>query len=127
MKITVLFFLLFIGIQATDAQVLKKKYCGEFTGEVPAYTMDFQGETVEIKTTSIQIRLFEDGTCELSLNGKLVKGNYSLKQEDNTSFTFLAQLDKNSAPEEWILYKKDKRLERKGVYPQPNAILIKKS
>lgn len=127
MKTILLGLILFSGMTLSQAQTLKKKFCGEFIGEIPSYTMDFDGETVQIKTATIKIILSLDGTCEMIINGKSVSGTYRIVQDDNVSYTLEAILDNNQAPEEWIVYKKDKRVERKGVYPQPSAYLIKKS
>lgn len=127
MKTLLLIVVLLMGITVAQAQALKKKYSGDFIGDIPAYAMDFEGETVQIKTATIRIILSVDGTCELIISGKSVSGTYRIVQEDNVSYTLEAKVDNNQAPEEWILYKKDKRLERKGVYPQPSAFLTKKS
>lgn len=125
---TVLFIVIALfGLSTAHGQSLKKKYCGDYSGDIPAYSMDFEGATVQVKSSTIKIVLLLDGTCEYILNGRAVKGVYRVIQEDNSSITILAEFDKNTAPEEWVYYKKEKRLERKGVYPQPDAFLTKKS
>lgn len=126
MKTILLGLILFSGMTLSQAQTLKKKFCGEFIGEIPSYTMDFDGKSVPVKATSLRLILDSEGNCEFIINGKASTGIYHVIQEDNVSFTINASFDKDQAGEEWVIYKKDKRLVRKGVYPQPNAYLTKK-
>lgn len=118
--------ILFLGLVVlTEAQTLKKKYVGTYEGTISSYALDFQGNTVQVPSVPIRVVLEQDGSITLSINGKSVTGEYQVEQEDKTTITITCEPDDQQIPEKLLLYKKEKCLERKGVYPQPDTFLKK--
>jgi hypothetical protein len=109
----------------SNGQELKKKLLGSFEGTIPSYAIDFQGEVLQVPVAPIRIDLQAAQKAILILNGQSKQGNYKILAEDKTSITLECLFVGDDIPEILILFKKEKRLERKGVYPQPDVFLKK--
>ncbi len=107
------------------SQEVKKKYLGIYTGEIPSYALELGEEVFQVQSTSIEIQLKPEGILVEKIAAKEITGTYQFIKEDKTAIYFEAKLKEQFIPESYILYKKDKRLERKGIYPQPDVFLKK--
>lgn len=107
------------------SQVLKKKNLGVYQGEIPSYALELGEEVFQVDKASLQIKLQADGTVLEIIDSKEVKGTYLILKEDKNAIYLEVKLDGQFIPENYVLYKKDKRLERKGIYPQPDVFLKK--
>ncbi len=107
------------------SQEVKKKYLGVYTGEIPSYALELGEEVFQVQSASIEIQLKAEGILVEKIAAKEIKGTYQFIKEDKSGIYFEAKLDGQFIPESYILYKKDKRLERKGIYPQPDVFLKK--
>lgn len=107
------------------SQEIKKKYLGVYTGEIPSYALELGEEVFQVQSTSIEIQLKPEGILVEKITAKEITGTYQFIKEDKNAIYFEAKLKEQFIPESYVLYKKDKRLERKGIYPQPDVFLKK--
>jgi hypothetical protein len=112
----------FIG----NSQEIKKKYLGVFTGEIPSYALELGEEVFQVQSAQMEVQLKPEGTVVEKIDSKEIKGTYQWIKEDKNGIYFEVKLDGQFIPESYVLYKKEKRLERKGIYPQPDVFLKKK-
>lgn len=117
-------WLLLISL-SVHSQVLKKKTLGIYQGEIPSYALELGEEVFQVEKAAIQVELHPDGTLLETIDSKAVKGTYLILKEDKNTVYLEVKLDGQYIPESYVLYKKDKRLERKGIYPQPDVFLKK--
>nr|WP_294858873.1 hypothetical protein [uncultured Fluviicola sp.] len=108
-----------------NSQEIKKKYLGVFTGEIPSYALELGAEVFQVQSTQMKVQLEPEGIIIEKIASKEIKGTYQFIKEDKSGIYFEAKLDGQFIPESYILYKKEKRLERKGIYPQPDVFLKK--
>jgi hypothetical protein len=108
-----------------NSQEIKKKYLGVYKGEVPSYALELGQDVFQVQSLPIQIELKAAGVLIERLNSNDKQGTIHFIKEDKTAIYFEAQLNGQFIPESFILYKTDKRLERKGIYPQPECFLKK--
>lgn len=108
-----------------NSQEIKKKYLGVFIGEIPSYALEVGQEVFQVQSTPIEVQLRPEGIVVEKISLKEVTGTYQFIKEDKNGIYFEAKLDGQFIPESYILYKKEKRLERKGIYPQPDIFLKK--
>lgn len=120
-----LLLLFFAASFSGFSQELKKKYLGVYTGEIPSYALELGEEVFQVQSAPIELNLQSEGVLTEKIAGKELKGNYQFTKEDKNGIYFEAKLDGQFIPENYVLYKKDKRLERKGIYPQPDVFLKK--
>lgn len=107
------------------SQEIKKKYLGTYSGEIPSYALELGEEVFQVQAAAIEVQLNAEGVLIEKIASKEFKGTYQFLKEDKNAIYFEAKLDGQFIPESYILYKKDKRLERKGIYPQPDVFLKK--
>lgn len=107
------------------SQEIKKKYLGVYSGEIPSYALELGEEVYQVQSTPIEVHLSAEGVLVEKIASKELKGTFQLIKEDKSGIYFEAKLDGQFIPENYVLYKKDKRLERKGIYPQPDVFLKK--
>lgn len=110
---------------SVNSQVLKKKSLGVYQGEIPSYALELGEEVLQVRQTSVSVEFKADGILIEKIDSKETKGTYLILNEDKYAVYLEVKLDGQYIPENYVLYKKDKRLERKGIYPQPDAFLKK--
>lgn len=115
----------FLVVSSAFSQTLKKKYSGRFEGTMPAYSIILANDAVQVKGAEIQIELLTDGTCSEKIGGVLQQGTYKIVQEDKTVYTLEITFKGQFITEKYLLYKSEKQVERKGIYPQPDVFLRK--
>lgn len=108
-----------------NSQEIKKKYLGVFMGEIPSYALELGEEVFQVQSAQMEVQLRPDGTVIEKIDSKEIKGTYQWIKEDKFGIYFEVKLDGQFIPESYVLYKKEKRLERKGIYPQPDVFLKK--
>lgn len=120
-----LLLLVFIFSFSGNSQEIKKKYFGKYTGEIPSYALELGQEVFQVQAVPIEIQLKAEGILIEKIASKEVRGTYRFIKEDKNGIYFEAKLEGQFIPESYVLYKKDKRLERRGIYPQPDVFLRK--
>ena len=120
-----LFTLLFIiSFTQLSAQAIKRKYRGVYLGAIPPYEIKMGQDTLVVSASRIEIYLDRD-----SLYLEIGKYRYaSTYQQEKVEDEIILTLDrKNSGvPEQLILDPRNKSMTRKGLYPQPDALLVRK-
>lgn len=118
-----LVFLIVIGSFSARSQEIKKKYLGVYSGEIPSYALELGEEVFQVQSATIEVHLQAGGVFVEKITSQDKKGTYQLIKEDKEGMYLEIHLEGQFIPESYILYKKDKRLERKGIYPQPDVFL----
>jgi hypothetical protein len=120
-----LFILLFItSFTQLNAQAIKRKYRGVYLGAIPPYEMKMGQDTLVVSASRIEIFLDRD-----SLYLEIGKYRYAAtyqqeKLEDQIVLTF--DRENSGIREQLMLNPKNKTMTRKGLYPQPDAVLVRK-
>lgn len=117
--------ILFFITSIVFSQHLKKKYTGTFQGNMSAYTVILGEDMMRIEQTMIHIQLNPDGTCEEKIGDLSQKGTYQITSEDKSTFTLEVSFKGQVITEKYFVFKKEKQVERKGLYPQPDVFLKK--
>lgn len=107
------------------SQEIKKKYLGIYSGEIPSYALELGEEVFQVESAPVEIHLKQGGELLEKIASRETKGTYQFIKEDKNGIYFEARFDGQFIPENYVLYKKEKRLERKGIYPQPDVFLRK--
>lgn len=120
-----LLLLVFTFSFSGNSQEIKKKYFGTYTGEIPSYALELGQEVFQVQAVPIEIQLKAEGILVEKIASKEISGTYQFIKEDKNGIYFEAKLEGQFIPESYVLHKKEKRLERKGIYPQPDVFLKK--
>ncbi|MCE2742602.1 MAG: hypothetical protein LW701_03410 [Fluviicola sp.] len=121
----ILAFIFLIPFLSFGQHKLKKKYCGNYSGSIPAYKMEDGKTIVEVDSVSIQIEFLIDGTVNYTIGNTKDHGTYNVEFTADSFMLISAKLENQKAEEKIKLYLKDKHLEREGIYPQPEGRLVK--
>ncbi len=108
------------------SQKIKKKYFGTYAGSIPAYIIELDETALQVRETSVEIQLISNEKAKIDLNGIQQEGKLLIISSDKKTLRIHFITEENSIPEEWILNKKTKLIERKGAYPQPSCELKKR-
>ena len=123
------FISLFVDSAATQTVRVKRKYCKTYQGEIPKYSAMLGQEMVEVSSMQIDVQVKKD-SLYLSIGNIRVSGVYTAQKSTNPNEVVLTLPRENSGIEERIILNTTKKtLLRKGVFPQPDALLsrVKKS
>ena len=120
-----LFILLFItSFTQLNAQAIKRKYRGVYLGAIPPYEMKIGQDTMVVSASRIEIFLDRD-----SLYLEIGKYRYAATyQQEKLESQIVLTFDRENSgiQEQLILDPKNKSMTRKGLYPQPDAVLVRK-
>jgi hypothetical protein len=104
---------------------VKRKYCKVYEGEIPKYNAILGQEIVEIAPIEMRVTLKKD-SIYVSIGNSQISGVYSAQKSTIPNEITLTIPRENSGIEERInLNTADKTLTRKGVFPQPDVVLIR--
>ena len=123
------FISLFVDSAATQTVRVKRKYCKTYQGEIPKYSAMLGKEIVGVSSMIIDIHVKKD-SLYLNIGNIRVSGVYTAQKSTNPDEVVLTLPRENSGIEERIILNTAKKtLLRKGVFPQPDALLsrVKKS
>lgn len=121
-KLTLL--ILFLSIYFASFTQLKKAAYGIYEGKIESYAIGELNEQIEIDASQMEIHLFKDYIFLFVGDQKYV-GNWKVLLE--TKVYYLVEASTNSmAPERLMVYKKERKILREGISPQPNVVLNKK-
>ena len=122
MKIWVL-ICFFSSALLCNAQV-KKRDQGVYRGLIPGYKINTSQELIAVESCTIQIKI-EKNTCHIKLDDLEYEGTYKLIKKDKRTYILKAKTNYSDIDEQFILFGKEKKLKRKGIFPQPNSELGK--
>ena len=123
MKLLPLLFFLFI-ISTGHAQNLRKKYLGVYEGTIPAYTLDLGSDVVPVAEASIRIELSATSIVQI-IGSNTQTGTWRIVSESKEGYIISFRLEGQLIEEQLTLIKKGKKILRQGIYPQPDATLVK--
>jgi hypothetical protein len=119
-----LLLLLFsISFTQLNAQALKRKYRGIYTGQIPTYEVKMGTSTYVVNAIEIQAYLDRDSIF-LEIGTNRYASAYFIDKKEN-KYILTSPRDHSGIPEQFILDPKTKTLIRKGLYPQPDATLTR--
>jgi len=103
---------------------LKKKYFGNYVGDIPAYKMDTGSGVVQVSSSAIYVSIEKEGITVTIGNNKLT-GTYDVLFEAKTYYLLDAKMEGQIAAERIMVYKREKHIVRDGMFPQPVSDLKK--
>ena len=100
---------------------LPKKFRKTYTGTIPSYYIHGGNQLLEVGETDIEVS-FSKTTIELKVGGQQYSGTYSSTRKKSI-YKIDTEMENLHVNELLELNKKTKVLVRRGISPQPNAIL----
>jgi len=100
---------------------LPRKFRKTFTGTIPSYYIHGGNQLLEVGETDIEVS-FSKTTIELKVGGQQYSGTYSSTRKKSI-YKIDTEMENLHVNELLELNKKTKVLVRRGISPQPNAIL----
>jgi hypothetical protein len=119
-----LLLLLFsISFTQLNAQALKRKYRGIYTGQIPTYEVKMGSNTYVVNASEIKAYLDRDSIF-LEIGTYRYASAYFIEKKEN-KYILTSPRDHSGIPEQFMLDPKTKTMIRKGLYPQPDASLTR--
>lgn len=119
-------FIFLISVQASAQSIkLKKKFLKTYSGKIPAYEMNLNNQIVPVNSSNLEVRLTKD-SIYVNVGVSKWEGTYFVSKIENKKFELTGKMVGTGIPERLILDTKQKKLTRRGLFPQPDAILEKK-
>jgi hypothetical protein len=115
---------LFIGIGFLFNAQVKKRDQGQYKGILSAYNINTSQDLIEVDSSIIYIKI-EKSTFVIKIDDIEYHGTYRISKRDKRNYLLKAKTEYSDIEEEFILFGKDKKLKRKGIFPQPDAVLHK--
>lgn len=106
-----------------QSQALKRKYRGIYEGTIPSYEVRMGQDIIIVNATDMRIELYRD-SINLEMETYRYNSTYQL-EKTSASFKITANRENSGIPEQLILDPKNKTIIRKGLYPQPDATLMR--
>jgi hypothetical protein len=116
---------LFVDNAAAQTVRVKRKYCKTYQGDIPTYSAMLGQEIVNVSSEQIDIQLKKD-SLYVTIGNTQISGLYAAQKSTNPDEIVLTIPRENSGIEERIILNTAKKtLLRKGVFPQPDALLLR--
>lgn len=125
MKLTVTFILLACLHVSAQSIKLKKKYLKTYVGRISAYEMNLNNQLIPVNSSKIEVVLTKD-SIYVNIGASKWAGTYAVLKIEKKKFELTGKMFGTGIPERLLLDTKQKKLTRKGLFPQPDAILEKK-
>lgn len=114
-------FILFCSVLSAQ---IKKKDLGSYTGSIATYKINNGVELIQVKESEIQIVLTEE-SLNLKIGNVEYEAPYKANKQGRRTYEIQATITFSDIEERITLYGKEKRMVRKGLFPQPDATLEK--
>ena len=123
MKIVVFLFVSTFVFGAFGQSVkLKKKYLKVYDGTLPSYSINLGEEVVKVNSEYLKVTMKKDSLFVLV--GKVkYGGTYKVEKITKKEYKITGAMEETGIPALFFLDLKNKTLLRKGVFPQPEALL----
>jgi hypothetical protein len=119
-------FIFLISLQVSAQSIkLKKKFLKTYSGKIPAYEMNLNNQIIPVNSSNLEVRLTKD-SIYVNVGESKWEGTYIVSKLENKKFELTGKMLGTGIPERLLLDSKQKKLTRKGLFPQPDAILEKK-
>ena len=124
MKQWLLFIFLWASFSVDAQKPLKKRFCGEYRGQIGAYKLNTGSQLIDVSATDISVNLKKTNLdFIIGRNEMTVSYAWEKKDKNTIQLTFVRTVDQ--APETLLLTRKSKTIKRIGIFPQPDVLLIK--
>lgn len=107
----------------TSSNVFPKKHLGAYHGVQEAYTVNVNGEKIEVPSAEYEVILGENQLWMTTPKQK-IQGTYEIKAQTDMYYTFIVELE-TGVKEEWRFWKEGQKLIRTPISPQPELIFLK--
>lgn len=114
----------FVQVVFAQSKPLKRKYRGTYVGEIPAYKVILGAKEVAVQSQTIELSIFKDSVF-LVIDRYNYGNTYKLQKITN-HLELRFEREGSGIEEVLILDPQTKSLIRKGLFPQPDAILAPK-
>ena len=111
----------FAQVVFAQSKPLKRKYRGTYEGEIPAYNVIIGTKEVSVQSQTIELSIFKDSV--FLVIGKYYYANTYKLQKNTNNLELRFEREGSGIEEVLILDPQTKSLTRKGLFPQPDAIL----
>jgi hypothetical protein len=119
-------FLIFASLQVSAQPIkLKKKFLKTYVGKIPSYEMNLNNQIIPVISSNIEVRLTRDSVF-VKVGKAKWNGVYSISKMEKKKFELTGKMNNTGIPEFLILDTKEKKIYRKGLFPQPDAVLERK-
>ncbi|MFM7668732.1 MAG: hypothetical protein ACKO7D_11165 [Bacteroidota bacterium] len=125
MKFIVTFLLLSSLHLSAQSIKLKKKYLKTYVGKIPSYEMNLNNQLILVNPSTIEVILTKD-SIYVNVGESKWNGTYVVSKIEKQKYELTGKMLDTGIPERLIIDTKLKKLTRKGLFPQPDAILEKK-
>ena len=115
---------LLVVSMAHGQEEVKRKYFGTYSGILPSYNLKIDRSVMNIEKEKVEVELFSN-YLNIRIGSDITKGHYQISEETKEYYILVVDMDENVVDEQLILYKSGKKMERKGVYPQPDCLLFR--
>ncbi len=118
-------FLIFVGFNSISISQMKRSCFGTYIGKIEGYSLGKSNELIQIDPTAIKIQILK-GAIFVFIDDQTYEGTWQVLLE--TKKYYLVEASTNSkAPERLMVYKKERKILREGISPQPNVTLKKRA
>lgn len=121
-SILLIFGLSFSLLASAQGVKVKKKYLKSYEGVIPSYGINTGSEVVEVREEKIQISLTKD-SLYIQVGKLKYGGTYKVEKITKKEYKITGTMEETGIPALLFLDLKNKTLLRKGVFPQPEALL----
>ena len=112
-----------ISFTQLPAQTVKRKFRGIYAGQIPSYEVKFGQGTNTVSECELKVYLSRD-SLKLEVGTYRYASGYTLEIAEQ-DLILTAPREQSGIPERFILSPRTKTILRKGLYPQPDATLIR--
>ena len=103
---------------------IKKKDLGTYKGSIPSYKINNGSQLLEVTSCNITVSLDKD-SLKLVIGSKTYSGVYEVKKIKRRAYNIHLTTPHSQLEEVFRLEGKERRMLRKGIFPQPDCELIK--
>lgn len=123
MQQKLILFFLFVSLNFAAFAQIKRSCFGTYKGKIESYSIGKSDELVQVNPTNIEIQILKNQIF-LFLGDQKYEGTWKILLE--TKVYYLIEANTNSqAPERLMVYKRERKILREGISPQPNVVLEK--
>ena len=102
---------------------LKRRYFGQYKGEIPAYQAAFKSDIIDVSEAEISILLEKNQSITITIGNRTLNGTFIVLFKANNYYLLDATMEGQQAKERILVYKRGRKIAREGLFPQPLAEL----
>jgi hypothetical protein len=122
MKLVLISFLIFCSF-GLSAQI-KKRDLGHYVGTIESYKINSGQELLTVEACTISVTLNKESLL-LKIGSKEYQASYGIKKTERRNYLITVGIPYSDLQESFSLNGKDKKMLRKGLFPQPDCTLKK--